>query len=311
VLAAIRAGLSERPRRLPPECFYDDLGSALFEAITLLPEYGLTRAGVRLFTRHAPEMAARLRGALDVVELGSGSGRKTRLLLEELVRGGSVRYLPVDISAAALGECAREIGERASLWVEPIQASHLEGLRKAAGERRDGAAVLVLFLGSNIGNFNREEQGGFVRAIREELRPGDALLLAADLEKPESVLLPAYDDPIGLTAAFNLNVLARLNRELGADFDPRGFSHWARYDKGERRMEMHLVSLRPQRALIPALDLALELAQGESLWTESSYKFARGEIARLGQSAGFTLRAEWVDQEWPFCQVLFSVVSPA
>lgn len=302
--AAIRDGLARRPLRLPPECLYDELGSALFEAITHLPEYGLTRAGQRLLLRHSQAMASRLPSLLDVVELGSGSGRKTRPLLEQLARRAKLRYVPVDISAAALLDCGNEIGGIEGVELLPLEARHLDGLKRAAAARREGVSLLVLFLGSNIGNFDRDEARVFLREIRASLAAGDALLIGADLEKPEPQLLSAYDDPIGLTAAFNLNVLGRLNRELSADFDVRGFSHRARYDRAERRIEMHLVSRRAQRACVGELGMALELSPGETIWTESSHKFGAGEIAGLGEGAGFEALADWTDADWPFSQTL-------
>ncbi len=310
LLEKIRAGLEATQKRLPPECLYDDLGSALFEAITLLPEYGLTRAGLRLFSRHAAQMAERLSLPLDVVELGSGSGRKTRLLLERLGVRGSVRYHPVDISAAALAACVREIGRLDGVEIEPLEASHLDGLHGAATARRPEAALLVLFLGSNIGNFARNEARRFVASIRGELRRDDTLLLAADLVKPEAVLQAAYDDPTGVTAAFNKNALGRLNRELGANFDLREFRHQARWNPGERRMEMHLVTQRAQRVHVAELGIQFDLAPGESVWTESSHKFEPGEIAQLGAETGFAAVAEWTDHDWPFAQTLLVAREP-
>lgn len=304
LLARIRASLLGRPKRLPFECFYDDLGSALFEAITHLPEYGLSRAGLRLLRANAGELVERLGSPLDVVELGSGSGRKARVLLEQAARSGPVVYHPVDISAVALDECRREVGRVDGLSVEPVQASHLDGLRLAVARRRAGYRLLVLFLGGNIGNFERDEALRFLRAIREAVAPGDALLVGADLEKPEAQLLPAYDDALGVTAAFNRNALARLNRELLADFDLARFRHQVRYDRAARRIEAHLVSLGEQRVRIPGLDLELRFADGETLWTESSHRFAPGEMRRIGEAAGYLGEAEWVDAEWPFAQTL-------
>jgi len=304
ILEAIRAGLTGAPKRLPVECLYDDLGSALFEAITLLPEYGLTRADRRLFERHAGELAALTPAPLDVVELGSGSGRKTRVLLEHLAASGPVRYLPVDVSRGALEDCARETGRLPGVTVLPFEALHIDGMDRAAAARRDGIPMLVLFLGSNIGNFDRAEARAFLARIRAALRPGDAVLLAADLDKPEGMLLAAYDDPGGVTAAFNLNALGRLNRELGADFDLRRFAHQARYDRSERRIEMHLVSTRHQDVRLEGLDIEVTFGEGEALWTESSYKFSPGEIARMGGEVGFRCAAEWTDGEWPFNQTL-------
>jgi dimethylhistidine N-methyltransferase len=307
-MRAIADGLAASPKRLPFECFYDDLGSALFEAITLLPEYGLTRAGLRILERSAAELAERLDPPLDVVELGSGSGRKTRSLLEALARRASVAYRPVDISPAALAECERELGRLPGVSVTPILADHLAGLREAMARRRREAHVLALFLGSNIGNFGRDAACRFLAALRGALNHGDRLLVGADLEKPEAALLAAYDDALGVTAAFNLNVLARLNRELGARFELRAFAHRARYDRVERRIEMHLVSLAEQTVRIEALALDLSFARGEAIWTESSHRFAPGEIARMGEGVGFRQEADWTDAEWPFAQTLLIAV---
>jgi dimethylhistidine N-methyltransferase len=304
LLAAIRDGLRQSPKRLPFECFYDDLGSALFEAITLLPEYGLTRAGLRLLARNAGEIADRLAPPLDVVELGSGSGRKTQVLLEALAQHALVAYLPVDISPAALAECQRHLGHQPCVTVTPILADHLDGLRQGVARRRPEARLLVLFLGGNIGNFDRDAAQGFLAEIRALLRPADALLIGADLEKPEPILLAAYDDPLGLTAAFNLNVLVRLNRELGARFELRAFAHRARYAAAERRVEMHLVSLAQQTVPIEALGMDVPFASGEALLTESSHRYAAGELARMGEAAGFRCAAEWTDAEWPFTHTL-------
>lgn len=308
LLARIRAGLTASPKRLPFECLYDELGSALFEAITFLPEYGLSRAGMRLLRAYAGDVALRLGGPLDVVELGSGSGRKARLLIERIAERGPVLYHPVDISKVALDDCRREVGRVPGVEVEPLEASHLDGLRRAAERRRDGLRLLVLFLGGNIGNFERAEAGRFLRAIRDELRAGDALLVGADLEKPESALVPAYDDSLGVTAAFNRNALGRLNRELGADFDVSRFRHRVRYDRGERRIEAHLVALGAQRVRVAALDLELAFADGETLWTESSHRFAPGEVRAMGEAAGFRGEADWVDALWPFEQSLLIAV---
>jgi len=304
VAEAIRLGLQERPRRLPFECFYDDLGSALFEAITLLPEYGLSRAGRRLLARHRDEVAQRLPAGLEVVELGSGSGKMTRVLLEALALRGPVVYHAVDISPAALEECERELARIPGLTVSPIQGSHIAGLEAAVARRGEGKAVLVLFLGSNIGNFARPEAAVFLRDVRARLRPGDAFLLAADLVKPEPVLLRAYDDPAGVSAAFNRNALARINRELEADFDVSAFRHRAVYNATERRVEMHLVCDSAQDVHVRALGLRLHLAAGEAIWTESSHKFRPGEIAAMGEGAGFEAVAEWTDEDWPFSQTL-------
>lgn len=297
----VREGLLKPGQKeLPCRYFYDDVGSALFEAITLLPEYGLTRADARLIRAHAAEVAARLHPPLAVAELGSGSGTKTRLLLEAL--GGRPVYTPIDVSAAALEKCAREVGHAAR--VVPFTGSYLDGLEEASARRSPRTRLLVLFVGSTIGNFDRREAEGFLGEVRARLRPGDALLLGADLEKPAAQLVAAYDDPAGVTAAFNLNLLARINRELGAGFDLRAFAHLARYNQEARRIEMHLFSRARQSVAVPAAGITVSLAACETILTESSYKFGADEIAAMGRRAGFLPEAQWLDEEWPFVETL-------
>lgn len=297
----VREGLLKPERKeLPCRYFYDDVGSALFDAITLLPEYGLTRADARLIRAHAPEVAARLRPPLAVAELGSGSGAKTRLLLEAL--GGRPVYTPIDVSESALEKCAREVGHAAR--VEPFTGSYLDGMEEASARRSRRTRLLVLFLGSTIGNFGRREAEAFLGEVRARLRPGDALLLGVDLVKPAAQLLAAYDDPAGVTAAFNLNLLARINRELGASIDLRAFAHQARYNLAARCIEMHLVSRARQQVAVPAAGIAVELAAGETILTESSHKFGAAEIAAMARRAGFLPEVQWLDDEWPFAETL-------
>jgi dimethylhistidine N-methyltransferase len=305
---AVRAALARAPRRLPFECFYDELGSALFEAITRLPEYGLSRAGLRLLARHAGDVAEALPGALEVVELGSGSGRSTRILLQQLAGPRPIVFHAVDISPSALADCRRETEAVAGVTCVTIEASHLDGLRAAARRRRPDARLLVLFLGSNLGNFEREEADAFLRELRRGLRPHDALLLGTDLQQSHERLLAAYDDPLGLSAAFNLNALARLNRELDADFALALFRHRVRWNREVRRVEMHLESLRDQTVHVRALELTFPLARGETIWTESSHKFDTAEIRALAARTGFHCVAQWLDDEWPFAQSLLSAV---
>jgi dimethylhistidine N-methyltransferase len=304
---AIRAGIAQKPRRLPFECFYDELGSALFEAITRLPEYGLSRAGLRLLERHADDVAAALPGPLEVVELGSGSGRSTRILLERLAAKRPILFYPVDISPSALADCRRETERVPGVTCVPIEASHLEGLRDAAGRRRQ-ARLLALFLGSNLGNFERDQAGAFLRELRQALRPGDALLLGTDLQMSEARLRAAYDDPLGLSAAFNLNALARINRELDANFDLAAFRHTVRWNREAHRVEMHLESLQDQDVRIRALALVLPLERGETIWTESSHKFDAAELRSLAERTGFLCGSQWLDDEWPFAQSLLVAV---
>lgn len=297
----IRTGQKE----LPCSYLYDELGSALFEAITLLPEYGVTRAERRLMRAHAATIAALLPYTRSVLELGSGSASKTRPLLNALGSRGRITYFPIDLSEYALSSCERELADVPALRVRPLKQSYLEGLAFARSRHLDGLPKLVLFLGGTIGNFHRPAAVDFLRSICDELAPGDAFLLGADLEKPGSVLIPAYDDPAGVTAAFNLNLLAHINRELDANFDLTGFSHEARYNERERRVEMHLRSKRYQRVVIPGVGITVEIEQGETLWTESSYRYNVEELRAIAARTGFREVATWVDQEWPFASTLW------
>ena len=304
--ADVRDGLSKFPQReLHSKYLYDDIGSALFEVITLLPEYGLTRADERLLRKHAGSILRRLPSPTIVAELGSGSGRKTRWILEALAKRDLTRYYPIDVSAAALHACRNELGKMDSVHITEIEASYTNGLKRVAARRRPGECLLVLFLGSTIGNFERKPGAEFLRQVRDLLAPGDALLLGTDLVKPIPQLLAAYDDPIGATAAFNLNLLARLNRELDADFNLRNFRHEARYNHAERRIEMHLRSEIPQTVHIPGADHEVELRQGETIWTESSHKFDLDEVQRMARDSGFVCEDQWVDSDWPFAENLF------
>ncbi len=303
---ALKAGLSKLGQKeIPCSYLYDELGSALFEAITLLPEYGVTRAESRLLHRHAGSIAAMLPYTRSVLELGSGSASKTRVLLEAFGSRGRVTYLPIDVSDYALKSCTRALTDVPGLRVQPINRSYLEGLEFARSAHRDGFPKLVLFLGGTIGNFHRPDAVAFLRSIREELTPGDAFLLGADLDKPASLLLPAYDDPVGLTAAFNLNLLAHLNRAVDADFDVKSFSHEARFNKRERRIEMHLRSQRRQTVHIAAADLQVQIGKGETLWTESSYRYSVEELRALAPNTGFREAVTWIDEEWPFASTLW------
>jgi dimethylhistidine N-methyltransferase len=235
------------------------------------------------------------------VELGSGSGAKTRHLLRALEKTGEVHYYPIDVSAAALACCARELGDAAT--VTPIHAGYLEGLGQAA-ERSRGRPLAVLFLGSTIGNFEPEQAADFLYAVRRALSRGDVLLLGTDLVKPADVLLNAYDDPAGVTAAFNHNVLARINRELEADFNLRRFEHVARYEQAAQRIEMHLRSTIRQSVRIPGARLAIDFHGGETILTECCYKFRPEHVASMARIAGFRLEARWTDAEWPFAESL-------
>ncbi|MGE5487994.1 MAG: L-histidine N(alpha)-methyltransferase [bacterium] len=297
----VRAGLEKRGQKeLTPQYLYDDVGSALFEAITRLPEYGLTRAETRLIERHRMDLPKLIGHPALVIELGSGSGKKTRPLLAALARGGPLCYNPIDLSSSALSACGEEIAGLEGVTVAGIEAAFLDGLQAALAGRCAGKRALVLFLGSTIGNFSRSEAREFLAGIRSRLAHGDALLLGADLEKPIAQVLAAYDDPAGVTAAFNLNILGRLNRELGANFDLRRFVHRAVYNERERRIEMHLVSLDRQRVSVPAAGLDIVFERGETIWTESCHKYSTDELDRMAAAAGFAPVAQWVDENWPF-----------
>lgn len=301
----IRAGLL-RPgqKELPSKYLYDEIGSELFEVISVLPEYGLTRADERLLQKHSPEIVSRLTPHVLVAELGSGSGKKTRWLLESLARSQCTTYCPIEISPTALARCESELGRIDCVSIVGFERPYLDGLLAAAARREDGDHLLVLFLGSTIGNFDRDAGERFLGEVRRILYPGDALLLGTDLEKPLPQMLAAYDDPIGATAAFNLNLLARLNRELGANFDLGAFRHEARYNQNERRVEMHLRSLRDQQISIPGAGFSVFFKQGETIWTESSHKYKAEEIGAMAQRNGFRCDAQWVDAEWPFAESL-------
>jgi L-histidine Nalpha-methyltransferase len=303
--ADVRAGLMRTGQKeLPSKYFYDNVGSALFEVISHLPEYGLTRADERLLRRHADEIVDRLAGPVAVAELGSGSGKKTRWLLEAFCRRQRTSYYPVEISRSALVMCERELSDIDAISILGFEREYLDGLLEVAAYRKSGQRLFVLFLGSTIGNFDRPAGVKFLAEVRRILEPGDSLLLGTDLEKPSSQLLRAYDDELGVTAAFNLNLLARVNRELGANFDLRQFAHVARINHETRSVEMHLVSKRRQSVSIPAAEVVVEFLEEETIWTESSHKYAAEEIVETARQAGFRCETQWIDEEWPFAENL-------
>ena len=294
-------GLSARVKKLSPQYFYDDLGSMLFEAITLLPEYGLTRADERLIESHADAVMNRARFA-TISELGSGSGRKTRHILEAADR--HTIYRPIDVSSSALEICERELGSL--LRVDPVHADWFEGLSAIARER-SAEPLLLLFLGSSIGNLERASVVPFLQAIRKTLRSDDCFLIGFDLVKDVERMITAYDDPTGVTAAFNLNLLGRINRELQGEFDLRSFAHEARWNEDARRIEMHLVSSKAQWVYVGELETAFFFEAGETIWTESSHKFLREEVTEIAAAAGYEELDGWVDQDWPFAEMLWRV----
>jgi len=301
----VRAGLT-RPhqKELPSKYLYDDVGSALFEVISHLPQYGLTRADERLLRRHAREIVDRVPGPVAVAELGSGSGKKTRWLLEAFCRRQRTSYYPVEISHAALVMCERELSDIDAISIVGFEREYLDGLLEVAAYRKPGQHLCVLFLGSTIGNFDRAAGVDFLSEVRGILQPGDSLLLGTDLEKSHSQLLQAYDDELGVTAAFNLNLLARVNRELAADFVLAHFEHKAKINPEARSVEMHLESTRHQVVSIPMAEAVVEFQQGETIWTESSHKYSADEIFKTAQKAGFRCDVQWIDEQWPFAENL-------
>ena len=304
--ADVQAGLTQPGQKeLPSKYLYDTVGSRLFDVITALPEYGLTRAEERILRQHSAEIVARLRTPLTVAELGSGSGQKTRRLLEALCVRDPTSYYPIEISPAALAMCKREVGDIQAISILGLERDYLDGLAEVAASRRQGKPLLVLFLGSTIGNFDPPAAASFLQEVRGLLQPGDSLLLGTDLEKPVPVLLAAYDDAIGVTAAFNLNLLGRINRELDGHFDLSKFGHVARFDTSARRVEMHLRSNRRQRVAIEKADMSVIFEEGETIWTESSHKYTLADVLRMAQSSGFRCEAQWVDTEWPFAENLW------
>jgi L-histidine N-alpha-methyltransferase len=297
--------LQLHPRQLPSRYFYDALGSALFEAICQLPWYGVTRAEDRLLLAHRDEIAGRAGRVSTVIELGSGSGDKLRTIIQAPARTGRLTAHLVDVSAAALASATRTLSAIAGVTVIAHEADYEDGLDQFARERHGLDAALALFLGSNIGNFDRPGAESLIRSLRGALAPFDRVLIGVDLVKPERDLLLAYDDPLGVTAAFNRNLLVRLNRELDGDIDPHAFAHRAVWNRDESRVEMHLVSTRRQHVHLRRADLQVELEAGEAVWTESSYKYEPDDIVRLVERAGFRSEAQWIDVPDRFALTLF------
>ena len=298
----VRAGLTAARKWLPPRWFYDALGSSLFDTICFLPEYYVMRAEAEVLTTYRDEIVGALGPQVRLVELGSGAARKTRILLDAMT---GIEYVPVDIDDEMLQRSARDllrdypdlrITAIASDFVRPSVPLSL----LSASTRR----TVVLFLGSTIGNLDPGESIAMLRDLRSALAAGDALLLGADLRKDRAVLEPAYDDPLGVTAAFNLNLLGRINRELGGHFELSTFRHRAFYDETNGRIEMHLVSTRVQRVAIDALDLEVAFEEGESIHTESSYKHDAATITALATASGFSVAKTWIDARRWFADVL-------
>jgi L-histidine N-alpha-methyltransferase len=309
--ADVRRDLALAPKQLQSKYLYDPLGSSLFEAICRLPWYRITRAESRLLTTHAPEVVTALGEdeTATIVELGCGSGEKLVVLAEALqAAGGSARVHLIDISSQALEQTEQRLTGLRHFSVVGHQSTYEVGLRRAAAARASEGPMLVLLLGSNIGNFDAPAALDFLRRIRLALQPGDLLLLGADLVKPEAQLRLAYDDPLGVTAAFNKNLLVRVNRELGGNFDLAAFYHLAVWNETEQRIEMHLVSRAAQTVTISGAQTTVTFAKGERIWTESSYKYEPSQIEGMGVETGFALRDQWIDDKARFALSVLTAV---
>jgi dimethylhistidine N-methyltransferase len=304
--ADVRHGLTAAPKSLPPRWFYDDLGSSLFDAICFLPEYYVTRAETEVLLSFRHEIAASFGPHVRLVELGSGMARKTRILLDVLAPfQRELEYAPVDIDAAVLERSGRDLlSEYPNLRIQALASDFSRPSLPLSRLTYSSARTIVLFLGSTIGNLDPDAAVAMLRDLRSALHPGDALLLGADLRKERAILEAAYDDALGVTAAFNLNVLQRINRELGGHFDLATFAHRAFYDESLGRIEMHLASRRAQRVRIDALDLEIEFADGETIHTENSYKYDEATLSALALQSGFTLGRTWTDPHRKFADTL-------
>ncbi len=307
---AVREGLGAPQKTLPAWLFYDERGSQLFEEITELPEYYLTRTERGILARYAPALPDHLRAKMTVAELGAGTATKTGLVLREFARvDGAVLYQPIDISPSALDEAATVLPVTIpGVRVEPQVANYITESYEI--RRPEGHRILAMYIGSSIGNFSPEEATGILRSLRSHLEAGDSLLLGVDLapsaRKPVEMLLAAYDDAAGVTAAFNKNVLARLNRELGAEFAMDRFAHRARWNAEESRIEMHLESLTEQTVRVGAE--TIRFAKGETIHTENSYKFTHEGLVALLDASGFAIDHTMQDEDERFAVVLADAV---
>ena len=299
----IHAGLRANPKTLPPKLFYDDAGARLFEEITKLDEYYVTRTEREIMDAHAAEIAALIGPNVVLIEPGSGEALKVRVLLDHLERPAA--YVPIDVSAEQLARIAGElIGEYENLQVIPLEADFTRGLcLPELPDSARNARRVAFFPGSTVGNFHPPQAVALLREIARVVGPRGGLLLGVDLRKDPTILHAAYNDAHGVTAAFNKNALVRLNREFGADFDVNRFRHYAYYNPVTNRVEMHLVSLETQTVGIDGERYLFE--QGEPIWTESSYKYSPAELEGCAREAGLTLRQMWCDRRQWFMVAFF------
>lgn len=304
--AEVAEYLQRSPRQLPSKYLYDALGSALFDAICQLPWYRITRAETALLAAGARAMLPHGPHPHMVAELGCGNGDKLAVLLEASRAPCRELHL-IDMSIDALDRARHRLRAARVDAIHTHPLGYEEGFRRVIAMRRPGAPLTVLFLGSNIGNFDPAASRELLTSLRRLLCPGDALLLGTDLTKPEPELLAAYDDPLQVTAAFNRNLLRRVNDELGGTFDIDGFGHRAVWNRAESRIEMHLVSRRRQRAVVRAAGLEVAFAEGDYIWTESSYKYTPEVVASEGAAAGFGMAGQWIDSGARFAVTRFTV----
>ncbi len=301
----VRAGFEASPKRLmSPKWLYDDLGSALFDAICRLPEYDLTRVEGALLAENATNILASFDEPLDLFELGSGSSVKTLHVIDALfARQAHVQYHPIDISEDALITASLHLVNRyPALEVFAHAGDYYTVLAK--GTLRRAQRALVMFLGSNIGNYEPAEAAKLLRAIGNAIEPGDGILLGVDLKKEPATLISAYDDPTGVTAAFIKNILGRMNRELGANFDLRAFTHHVDYDESTGAVTSYLAAQSAQNVDVRDLSIAYTFAAGERIYIESSYKFSVKDLSELARIGGFSLKASWTDADARFCEAL-------
>jgi dimethylhistidine N-methyltransferase len=300
----VRYYLTQSPRQLPSRYLYDALGSALFDAICELPWYGVTRTEMRMLTTHGTEILEAMQPLARIIELGAGNGRKLERLLAAAPTAHTQEVHLIDVSPQALRTATDALNGFEHVRIHRHVATYEAGLQRLAHGQRAARRSLLLFLGSNIGNFDPPAASALLLQIRAALGPGDGFLIGADLVKPERELRLAYDDPLHVTSAFNRNLLVRINRELDANFELNDFVHRAVWNRAESRVEMHLVSTRAQSVVIRAARLTLRFKKGESIWTESSYKYDPQTIVRQLQAAGFGLQEQWVDRTAGFALTL-------
>ena len=306
----VREGLTATPKQIPCHFFYDEIGSQIFEEICELPEYYLTRAESEILRDRADEIAQRYAEPISLVELGSGNAIKTRLLIEALLEEhGSLSYVPIDISPGVLEASTQQLlDDYKQLEIRAIAAEYQDGLHRIHDEDRH--AKLILWLGSSFGNLGRSDAEQFVSSLLAEMDPHDRLLLGIDLRKDREVLEDAYDDSRGVTARFNKNLLERINRELGADFDSGAFDFQATYDACEGKVVSELRSRRDQTVRIDELDLEVDFAADETIHTENSFKYSLAEIDALADRAGFAVEDRWLDADRRYSVNLFAPTSP-